>query len=170
MLRDNLASRVCFSVSLNNARQFATITHIIPWEETLALETPPSQTQLLPRQSVVILGGPGLGETVISWSTPGRMWVYNPQPELSELEDSGPVNKESLLTARLPISPLPWPSKLGWALGKAQSLKDYKRFDGHQLPPGTPSPLLVSFPSVTKSGLGACTRKELLSSPFPCPI
>lgn len=80
-------------MSLNNARQFATITHIIPWEETLALETHPSQTQLLPRQSVVVLGGPGLGETVIPWSTPGRMWVYNPQPELSELEDSRPVNQ-----------------------------------------------------------------------------
>lgn len=65
--------------------------------------------------------------------TPGRMWVHNPQLELSELEYSRFVNKESasldpLLTSRL---------------------------DGHQLPPGPPSPLLVSSPSVTYSGLGA---------------
>lgn len=65
--------------------------------------------------------------------TPGRMWVHNPQLELSELEYSRFVNKESasldpLLTSRL---------------------------DGHQLPPGPPSPLLVSSPAVTYSGLGA---------------
>lgn len=76
---------------------------------------------------MVVLGGPGQGETVTSGSTSGRMWVYNPQLELSKLEDSRPINKESesldpLLTSRL---------------------------DGHQLPLGPPSPLLVSSPFVT---------------------
>lgn len=39
----------------------------------------------------------------------------------------------------------------------------------HQLLRGLLSPLLVSFSSVTHSGLGACTLKEPLSFPFPMP-